>query len=54
MAKINVQDGETIKLTIDSKIQVKLYNELKDNEGFFVVMHPQNRKIISTSIYTIL
>lgn len=54
VAKINVQDGETIKLTIDSKIQVKLYNELKDNEGFFVVMHPQNRKIISTSIYTIL
>ena len=31
IAKIDVQNGEQIKLTIDSTIQTKLYNELKDN-----------------------
>ena len=41
IAKIDVQNGEDIKLTIDSNIQTKLYNELKDNEGCFVVMHPK-------------
>lgn len=47
IAKIDVQNGEDIKLTIDSTIQTKLYNELKDNEGFFVVMHPKTGELLA-------
>lgn len=47
IAKIEVQNGEQIKLTIDSTIQTKLYNELKDNEGFFVVMHPKTGELLA-------
>ena len=47
IAKIDVQNGETIKLTIDSTIQTQLYNELKDNEGFFVVMHPKTGALLA-------
>lgn len=54
IAKIDVQNGETIKLAIDSNIQTKLYNDLKENEGFFVVMHPQTgalMALVSTPSY---
>lgn len=47
IAKIDVQNGEKIKLTIDSTIQTQLYNELKENEGFFVVMHPQTGALLA-------
>ena len=47
IAKIDVQNGEDIKLTIDSNIQTKLYNELKDNEGCFVVMHPKTGALLA-------
>lgn len=47
VAKIDVQNGEDIKLTIDSDIQTKLYNELKDDEGFFVVMEPQTGALLA-------
>ena len=47
IAKIGVQNGETIKLTIDSTIQTKLYNEIKDNQGFFVVMEPQTGALLA-------
>ena len=47
IAKIDVQDGENIELTIDSTIQQKLYNELKDDEGFFVVMHPKTGALLA-------
>ena len=47
IAKIDVQDGEDIKLTIDANIQTKLYNELKENEGFFVVMHPTDGALLA-------
>ena len=47
IAKIDVQNGETIKLTIDSTIQTKLYDQLKDNEGFFVVMHPKTGALLA-------
>ena len=45
--RIDVQNGETIKLTIDSKIQTKLYDELKENEGFFVVMQPKTGELLA-------
>ena len=47
IAKIEVQNGETIKLTIDSTVQTKLYNEIKDNQGFFVVMEPQTGALLA-------
>ena len=40
-------DGEDIKLTIDSDIQQKLYNELKNDEGLFVVMNPKTGEILA-------
>lgn len=40
LAKTEKQDGENIKLTIDIGIQKKLYDELKNDAGFFVVMDP--------------
>lgn len=47
IAKIDVQDGETIKLTIDASIQQNLYNQIKENEGFFVVMHPNTGALLA-------
>lgn len=47
IAKIDVQNGETIKLTIDSTVQSKLYNELKNDAGFFVVMHPNTGALLA-------
>ena len=47
IAKIDVQNGESIKLTIDANIQQNLYNQLKEDEGFFVVMHPQTGELLA-------
>ena len=40
LAKKEVQDGENIKLTIDSSLQKQLYEQMKNDSGFFVVMQP--------------
>ncbi len=40
-------DGENIKLTIDIDMQVKLYEQLKDQKGFFVVMEPKTGELLS-------
>ena len=47
IGKIDVQNGENIKLTIDLNIQMKLYNELKEDKGFFVVMNPKSGEILA-------
>lgn len=47
IAKIDVQNGEKITITIDSNIQQKLYEELKDDKGFFVVMHPKTGELLA-------
>ena len=52
----NKQDGEDVKLTIDSRLQKNLYNELKDDEGAFVVMDYKTREImalVSTPSYDV-
>lgn len=41
------KDGEDITLTINSDIQKQLYNELKDDKGLFVVMHPQTGELLA-------
>lgn len=43
----NKQDGEDVKLTIDSRIQKNLYNELKNDEGAFVVMNYKTGEILA-------
>lgn len=40
-------DGENIKLTIDSNLQNNLYNELKKDEGLFVVINPENGEVLA-------
>ena len=45
--KQEAKNGETITLTIDSKIQKQLYNELKKDEGFFVVMEPKTGALLA-------
>ena len=47
IAKIDVQNGENIKLTIDANIQTQLYNELKNDKGFFVVMEPKTGELLA-------
>lgn len=42
-----VQNGETIRLTIDASIQQKLYNELKEDKGLFVVMQPKTGELLA-------
>ena len=45
--EIAAQDGEDIKLTIDLDIQLKIYEQLKEDEGFFVVMNPKTGEILA-------
>ena len=47
IAKIDVQDGEDIKLTIDANLQTEIYNKTKYNKGFFVVMEPKTGAILA-------
>ena len=47
IAKQDQKNGEDIKLTIDSNIQKKLYDELKDDKGLFVVMQPQTGELLA-------
>ena len=41
------KDGEDVKLTIDSRIQKNLYNELRNDEGAFVVMDYKTGEILA-------
>lgn len=45
--EVQKKDGENIKLTIDLSIQLKLYEQLKDSEGLFVVMNHQTGEILA-------
>ena len=48
LAKQEKQDGKDVKLTIDSNIQKKLYEQLKSDKGFFVVMNPKTGELLAT------
>jgi len=43
----NKIDGADVKLTIDSQIQKNLYNELKNDQGAFVVMNYKTGEILA-------
>ena len=42
------KDGTDIKLTIDSKIQKQLYEQMKEDKGLFVVMEPKTGELLAT------
>lgn len=41
------KDGKDIKITIDSNIQKKLYNQLKEDKGLFTVMNPKTGELLA-------
>ena len=45
--KQDKKDGEDVKLTIDSKLQSSLYQELKKDAGLFVVMNYETGEILA-------
>lgn len=47
LARQDKKDGQDVKLTIDIDLQQKLYNQLKDDKGFFVVMEPQTGELLA-------
>ena len=47
IAKIDAEDGEDIMLTIDASMQQDLYNKLKNDIGFFVVMEPKTGELLA-------
>lgn len=48
LATQNKKDGQDVKLTIDSNIQKKLYDQMKEDKGFFVVMEPSTGELLAT------
>lgn len=47
LAKQDKKDGEDIKLTIDSSVQKQLYEQMKQDKGFFVVMEPKTGELLA-------
>ena len=47
LAKQDKKDGTDVKLTIDSNIQKNLYNQMKSDKGFFVVMNPTSGELLA-------
>ena len=45
--KQDKKDGKDIKLTIDGDLQEKLYNQIENDIGFFVVMQPQTGELLA-------
>lgn len=41
------KDGQDVKLTIDSSLQSKIYEQMKDDKGFFVVMEPSTGELLA-------
>lgn len=49
LVKQDKKDGQNVKLTIDSSLQSKLYEQMQNDKGFFIVMRTKDRRIISSS-----
>ncbi len=47
IAKKEVQNGEDIKLTIDANLQKQVYDQMKTDKGFFVIMNPETGEMLS-------
>lgn len=47
IVKQDKKDGEDVKLTIDSNLQTKIYQQMQNDKGFFVVMHPKTGELLA-------
>ena len=47
LATQDKKDGKDVKLTIDSGLQKQLYNQMKEDKGFFVVMEPTTGELLA-------
>ncbi len=47
LAEIEAHNGENVTLTIDSKLQEKLFDQMKDDKGVAVVMEPGTGEILA-------
>ena len=47
LASQDKKDGTDVKLTIDSSMQKQLYDQMKNDRGFFVVMHPSTGELLA-------
>jgi penicillin-binding protein len=47
LAEAEAHNGENVKLTIDSAIQSKLYDQMKNDKGTAVVMNPNTGEILA-------
>ena len=45
IAKQEKKDGKNVKLTIDSTLQKEVYEQMKNDKGFFVIMEPQTGEL---------
>ena len=48
LATQDKKDGTDVKLTIDKNIQKNLYDQMKTDKGFFVVMNPTTGELLAT------
>lgn len=47
IVKQDKKDGQNVKLTIDSAMQTKLFEQLEKDKGFFVVMQPKTGELLA-------
>ena len=47
LAKTDKKNGENVKLTIDIKLQNKIYNQLKGDNGFSVAINPKTGEVLA-------
>lgn len=47
IGKVNQRNGEDIKLSIDSKLQDSIYNELKGDKGASIAINPLNGEVLA-------
>ena len=47
IARQDKKDGQDVKLTIDSKLQKQVYEQMKNDKGVFVIMQPKSGELLS-------
>ena len=47
IAKQDKKDGNDLKITIDSTVQKQVYEQMKNDKGFFVIMEPKTGELLA-------
>ena len=47
IAKQDKKDGKDVKITVDSTIQKQVYDQMKNDKGFFVIMEPKTGELLA-------